>query len=135
MSELVQISEAALLALHSMVLIAQAKGGWVSVHNMARRTGASENHLAKVMQRLTRAKLVRSVRGPKGGFLLADAPEKVSLLDIYEAIEGKVNNAACPFHKDTCMLQSCIFHGLIGKTTNELVRHLADTSLASMAGS
>jgi Rrf2 family protein len=133
MSELVQISEAALLALHSMVLIAQAKGGWVSVHEMAKQTGASENHLAKVMQRLTRANLVNSVRGPKGGFLLAQDASKIFLLDIYEAIEGKVGNGSCPFHKESCLFQMCIFHGLIGKTTAELVKHLASTSLESMA--
>lgn len=134
MADLVQISEAALLALHSMVLIAQAKGGWVSVHDMARKTGASENHLAKVMQRLTRANLVQSVRGPKGGFFLAGDPATVSMLDIYEAIEGKVNTTACPFHKETCLFQFCMFHGLIGKTTSELVNHLDSTTLAAMAG-
>lgn len=134
MAELVQISEAALLALHSMVLIARVKGGWVSVHEMARQTGASENHLAKVMQRLTRANLVSSVRGPKGGFLLTSDPAKISLLDIYEAIEGKISTGACPFHKDSCLFQTCIFRGLIGKTTAELVGHLENTTLASMSG-
>ncbi|OHD55719.1 MAG: hypothetical protein A2Y33_13845 [Spirochaetes bacterium GWF1_51_8] len=133
MSELVQISEAALLALHSMVMIAQSHGGWVSVREIAEKTSSSENHLAKVMQRLTRAGHVRSVRGPKGGFMLAADPDKISLLDIYEAIEGKVTHTSCPFKRDKCLFNFCIFYGLIGKTTDDLVRHLSSTTLKMMA--
>ncbi len=95
-NSVVNISEMLSLALHSMVLIAKKDKILLSVRDIAETTGCSINHLAKAMQRLTQAGLVRSVRGPKGGFTLNKAAEKISFLDIYEAVEAKIDAKGCP---------------------------------------
>lgn len=134
MSSFVQISEAASIGLHAMVLIAKGGGELVSVKTISQATDASENHLAKVMQRLSKAELVHSARGPKGGFILAKDPASISFLDIYEAIEGRIRNETCAIHREACSFKGCMFGGLIGKTTREFVEYFSKTTLSELAG-
>ncbi len=90
MNSIINLTEATLLALHSMALIAQAQHEKVNTKTIAATINASENHLAKVMQRLNKAGLVESIRGPMGGFILSKPGNEISLLDVYEAMEGKL---------------------------------------------
>jgi Rrf2 family protein len=55
---------------------------------VARRQNIPARFLDQIFQDLRRAGLVRSKRGPKGGFTLARAPEEVSLGDVLRAVEG-----------------------------------------------
>ena len=57
-------------------------------------TGVPVEYLRKVLQRLSRARLVASERGRGGGFRLARPAERITLLNIVEAIEGPVDEAA-----------------------------------------
>ena len=70
MANVLRISEAATLALHTLALLASRPGVILSTHKIAKRLEASEAHLAKVLQRLARMGLVRSIRGARGGFVL-----------------------------------------------------------------
>jgi Rrf2 family protein len=45
-------------------------------------------YLLKILQQLVRANILRSKRGPRGGFILARPPKKVTLLEVMEAVEG-----------------------------------------------
>ncbi|MDD3714188.1 MAG: Rrf2 family transcriptional regulator, partial [Atribacterota bacterium] len=85
MKGIVSLSEASLLALHSMVLLAQHDSEPLTIKQMAEKTASSEAHLSKVMQRLAKINLVDSIRGPNGGFYLKNPIELVTLLDIYQA--------------------------------------------------
>ena len=87
MSRIFSLSEAASIALHSMVLIARSTNG-INVVKITEVTGFSKNHIAKVLQRLVKADMLRSVRGPAGGFYLKKEAVEITFLDIYEAIEG-----------------------------------------------
>ena len=80
-----------------MAVLASRPAGRVSAAELAATLKVSEAHLAKVMQRLGKAALVRSARGPKGGFQLPAGRSSVTLLDVYEAIDG-------PFRPDECLL-------------------------------
>jgi Rrf2 family protein len=114
MSGAFQISEAASLALYSMAIIAKNNKP-ISVKTLAEQTFASDNHLAKVMQRLVKGGLVKSARGPKGGFVLSKAPEDITLLDVYEAIEGKFELGPCPMDRNQCPFKKCMFEGTVGE--------------------
>jgi Rrf2 family protein len=70
MSNIVQLSEAASLGIHAMVIIARSNK-IINANTIAEMTDASRNHLAKVMLTLAKMGLVKSLRGPSGGFVLA----------------------------------------------------------------
>jgi Rrf2 family nitric oxide-sensitive transcriptional repressor len=130
---LVRISEAASLALHSMALLARYPELQFSNHSMAERLNASSHHLAKVMQLLVKAGLVKSQRGPSGGFRLAVAAANIALLQIYEAVDGPISHDGCLLHKRTCNGNTCILGNLV-YTLHEQIRNcLANTTLADFS--
>ncbi len=58
--------------------------------------------LAKILQKLVKAKIVRSYRGVKGGFSLARQAKDISVLDVLEAIEGRMAMNLCLSDKKKC---------------------------------
>ena len=129
MQGILNISEAASLAMHAMVLLADEPGKIISTKEAAEKFQASENHLSKVLQRLTRAGLVKSIRGPKGGYILGKQPEKVTLLEVYEAIEGKFISNNCLFEKEICDGRTCITGGLINSINSMVKRYFEGARL------
>jgi Rrf2 family protein len=119
MSNIVQLSEAASLAVHAMVIIARSDK-IVNANQIAEMTASSRNHLAKVMLTLSKMGLVKSLRGPSGGFVLAKKPEQITLLHVYEAIEGKITISECPSHKPICPFNMCILNNILNKVTQEV---------------
>ena len=61
-----------------------------------------KSFLAKILQKLSRAKIVRSYRGVKGGFRLAKRPENISIDDVIKATEGPVAMNICAIDKKQC---------------------------------
>lgn len=132
MSKPIQVSEAASIGIHAMVLIANSDRNFMNVNEISDRTGASKNHIAKVMQTLVKAGFIHSVRGPAGGFSLSEDAKNISLLNIFEAIEGKINIKACPFEKPICPFSKCLMGGIFHKLTDELVTYLSENTLENM---
>lgn len=135
MSRAVNFTEATYLALHAMALIAGESKEMIPIHAMAERLGVSEAHLAKVIQRLARSGLLNTTRGPGGGVELFKAPEKTTFLEIYEAIEGRLQLAGCVFGKRSCVFQRCVFGDFLvhmaAETENWLkLKTLADFTAA-----
>jgi len=133
MAGVVAVSEMLSLALHSMVLIALRDQEYLSVKEIAAATGASEAHLAKVLQRLTKAGLLRSVRGPKGGFALTKPPEEVTLLDVYEVIEGPIVERRWPTGRPICPFATCILGGMPERLNKEFTDYLRSKTLGDLS--
>lgn len=131
MSQLVSLSEAVSIALHSMAMIAR-NGGRINVNEIAESISVSKNHLSKVMQRLAKDNLVFSNRGPNGGFVLAKKPEEITLLEIYESIEGPLKNYECILHKPVCPFEHCIFKNSLEKIKTEFTDYLKQNTLKSI---
>lgn len=132
MASIVQISEAASLALHSMVLLADSPGRALTVKEITARTGVSEAHLSKVMQRLARAGLVSSSRGPRGGFLIGETGLSTSLLAIFEAIEGPMNDPGCLLNVRNCPFRRCLFDGLLSRMSAEFKDYMKAKTLGDI---
>lgn len=126
-----QFSEAVSLALHSMVLLSKSRTP-LTVKEMAEKTGASFHHLAKVFQRLRKAQLVVSTRGSRGGFTLSRPPERITLLEVYEAIEGPVLERICLLGEQECPFGECIFGGLLGEFAHRFREYLTSHTLESV---
>jgi len=119
MAKVFSLSEAASIALHGIILIAQEKEG-LNVIKIAERTDTSKHHVAKVMQRLVKAGYLTSQRGPSGGFVLRKNPADIHFLEIYEAIEGPIEITECPMDKQICPFDKCIMNNVTSKMTLEL---------------
>lgn len=134
MPTVIQISEATSIALHSMVLIARAEGANVTVKEIVSATGFSHAHSSKVLQQLVRAGLLRSTRGPKGGFLLSGPATGVTLLAIWEAMEGPLGIEECivSANHGTCPFDSCILGDLPHRLSEQFRGYLGSRTLASV---
>lgn len=135
MANMVKISEAASLGLHTMALLANQGKGRSTGKEIADILGASVHHLAKVMQRLVRAGLVDSAVGPQGGFRLAKPAGRIKLLTIYETIEGPLGEPQCLLAEQICNGEDCLLGGLIHRLNDEIRSYLKQTTLASLAKS
>jgi Rrf2 family protein len=131
MAGVMNVSEAAALALHAVALLACTKRRMLTVREISRALRASEAHLAKVLQRLAAVGLVSSTRGPHGGFALAGEAAGITLLQVWEAIEGSMRPEKCLFDSPICG-GDCILGGLIGELSRRLIEHLKSTTLADL---
>ncbi|QPN64441.1 Rrf2 family transcriptional regulator [Synechococcus sp. CBW1004] len=66
-----------------------AQGGVLQVGEIAQRQSIPDRYLEQMLTTLRRARILRSIRGPKGGFQLARPPAEVPLLEVVAALEGE----------------------------------------------
>ncbi len=79
-------------ALLAVGYIGQHKGkNLVLSQDVAKAYNIPLEYLLKIMNQLTKAQILRSKRGPRGGFSLARPLLKITMLDVIEAIEGPMN--------------------------------------------
>ena len=89
--------------LRLMVALAARYGsGPVRVNTVAREQGISANYIHVLMGGLKAAGLVRSVRGPNGGYELTRAPGAITALDVVSVLEGETVPVDCVAEPGTC---------------------------------
>ena len=123
-------------ALQAILLLAQKKeGSTMSIRELARRLGIPYHFLAKIFQDLTHKGLLKSSRGPNGGFSLAKPASKITLQQIITAIDGDHLVQDCVLGLDKCSSDHpCAFHeswlsarqGLSVFLTKEHLDHMTD---------
>lgn len=128
MSKIVTISEAASIAIHGMILVAQSDK-LINVENIAKRTESSKHHVAKVFQRLVKEGYVTSQRGPTGGFKLILNSSQITFLELYEVIEGEISLHECPLEKPICPFSKCIMNGITQRLSKEFKTYLSEQTL------
>ena len=130
MNSILNISEAASIAIHAMTFIAALdRETPVSTSEIAGQLDVSENHLSKVLQRLMKAGLVDARRGPKGGFLLARGADEITLLDVFEAIEGPLSVRTCLMKTRICDPGNCILGDMVHEVTSSVKQYLSSHTL------
>jgi Rrf2 family protein len=82
-------------AVHSCVNLCFVPGEAVTAKRLAAFYELPTAYLNKQLQALTRAGILTSTSGPKGGFQLAKAPNKITLLDVVVAIDGSEDAFRC----------------------------------------
>jgi len=128
-------SSACEYAIRAMTYIAGFEPG---TRLLARDISAHEKipgpFLGKIFQTLVRAGLLKSSKGPGGGFALAHDPTTISLLDIYRAIDGTTYLEACAVGLARCSDDMpCPLHERWKPIRERIRNYLEATSLADMA--
>jgi Rrf2 family protein len=93
--------------------------------------------LAKILQQLAKQKILRSVKGPNGGFSVHKNPEKITLYEIVEIIDGKELFTSCVIHNDTCAgikknRKPCPVHEDYSKIRAELIKLFKTRTIADL---
>ena len=131
MSKVVHISEAASIAIHSLAIIASSPVK-INAKQIAKLTGSSLNHLSKVMQLLVKNNYLSSDRGPSGGFLMRKPSNEITLLEIYEYIEGTISCNFCGIPEEKCPFVICVFGTKAEIFSTEFVTYLKNTKISDL---
>jgi Rrf2 family protein len=84
-----KLSSSTEYGLLAVAYIAQNKDqGLILSRDVSKKYNIPLEYLLRIMQQLVRARILRSKRGPRGGFSLARPVTKITMLDIIEAVEG-----------------------------------------------
>ena len=135
---MIKISESAALAIHTVSLLTRYPSRRFSNKEISGLLGCSLNTLSKVLQRLTKAGLIDSLRGPTGGFSLACDPDASNALQVFEAMDGVLppcSDAECLLGDNSCLERSCILGGLVANVHRMFLKTLRDTTLSELATS
>jgi Rrf2 family iron-sulfur cluster assembly transcriptional regulator len=110
-----------------------AEGRAVSLAEIATRQEISLSYLEQLFARLRKSGLVRSVRGPGGGYRLAKAAGDTVVSEIVLAVDEPIRATRCAAHSSPkgCMLAGdrCITHHLWEDLGDEIHRYLSSVSL------
>ncbi|MEJ2697849.1 MAG: Rrf2 family transcriptional regulator [Candidatus Sulfobium sp.] len=127
-----QITRETDYAIRCVLYLAGKRGSVTMVDEISRKKSVPKSFLAKILQKLTRAGIVRSYRGVKGGFELAREPAQVSLLDVIEAVQGPVAMNACALDESVCGLSaSCSVHPVWLEVRKEVEKILREKNFSS----
>lgn len=90
--------------------------------------------LAKVLQRLVRARLLVSVQGTRGGYRLGRSAQSISVADVIQAVDGPVTVTACSTDDHNCdQYSKCSIRDPLWKIKNRILESLNTVSVAEMA--
>jgi Rrf2 family protein len=131
-------SRSAEYAIRAFVHLAQVPDGrYAMVKQIAAEEEIPAHFLAKILQQLARKGMLRSSKGPTGGFSLRVPPDEVRLLDIVEALDGLAeyekcasglaecnDDMPCPLHDSWKALRSRIMDYLERNTIADLAKAL-----------
>lgn len=124
------------IAIRAALFLAQQPPGKLStVQEIAVGTGLPKSYLAKIIQKLVSAGLVRSFRGPGGGIELGRAPEAISLWSLVRAVEGPAGPEGCVLGTHLCLPEKpCLLHHQWVSLRNKMEKLLDQTTLAKLVG-
>lgn len=133
MQNLINFSEAVNLAFHTVGILAGSEETYVRTSTIAELLDVSEHHLQKVHQRLAKMGIVRAVRGPKGGFCLNKPANSITLLEIYEAMEGPLHPNRCLLGRPNCQRQNCLLGTMVDQVNAIVLANLRTITVDQLA--
>ena len=110
-----------------------APGVVVSRQDIAECGDIPSHFLAKIAQQLSRAGIIEILQGARGGYRLLVPPEKLSLLEVIEAIIGEIFLNDCVVRPESCHASpSCAVNGVWMKARDQLRETLAGVTFAKL---
>jgi len=122
-------------AIEGLVVLANRRAGTtMPLRDIADTAGVPANFLAKIFQKLNRAKIVNSSRGAVRGYALGHHPNAIKMQDVFLAVEGKDVFDRCIFWSDRCADSSpCPLHFQWKRMRRSIVALMQRTTLADLA--
>jgi len=92
----------------------------VSIKSISERQSISEYYLEQLFSSLRKAKLIKSVRGSQGGYILNRAPEEITIYDIINVLEGPIEISNCLEDEECTNIDCCATRLLWKKIKNSI---------------
>ena len=116
-----------------------------SSKDLAEFQGVSVSYIAKIFTQLEKAGIAQSAEGIGGGFRLARPAERITVLDVVDAIEGGKPLFQCRDIRENCILYQdqppkwasrgvCAIHQVMLEAEQKMRRQLESSTLADLAG-
>jgi Rrf2 family nitric oxide-sensitive transcriptional repressor len=125
-------SQTAEYALRAVVSLADSDGQPLTTQQIANLTQVPLDYLSKVMQSLGRCGLVESQRGKHGGFKLAKAPNRLTVLDVLNAVDPLARIRSCPLHLKSHGQQLCPLHRRLDDAVGLVEKAFAETAISDL---
>lgn len=106
--------------------------GPVTLNDIAGRQGLSLSYLEQLFARLRRNGLVKSTRGPGGGYSLSRVAGEIAVADVITAVDEKVDNTRCGGKTDCQNHKKCLTHDLWCDLSDQIQQFLANISLGDL---
>ena len=120
-------------AILALAYLAERPQCYSLAQDIARETGIRKPYLSKMLHSLAQKGLIDSKRGVKGGVVLSRPPEKISILDILQAVEGDKPNGRCVLGLLKCSSDCpCPLHPYWSRERQRIERRLGRTTLAQV---
>ena len=126
------LSQTVEYALRAIVCLANESPAAQTNVQLAEVTKVPAAYLSKVMASLNRAGLVRSQRGPNGGFTLAKKPDELALLEVVNAVDPIRRITQCPLGMETHGTRLCPLHNRMDKMIGMVEQVFGQTTLAEI---
>lgn len=126
------ISQTTEYALRAVVWLASHPDRPLTAQRIAEATRVPAGYLAKVLQGLSRAGLLRSQRGLGGGFTLARAPSALSIWEVVQAVDPIRRITQCPLGFDLHGEKLCALHQALDDAIAQLERDFTRRTIADL---
>lgn len=126
------LSQTVEYALRAIVCLANESPAPRTSEQLAEVTQVPQAYLPKVMLSLNRAGLVRSQRGPNGGFTLSKTPDELSLLEVVNAVDPIQRITQCPLQIQNYGTNLCALHRRLDETVAMVEKVFNETTLADI---
>lgn len=107
----------------------------VTLAGISERQGISLSYLEQLFSRLRRNGLVKSVRGPGGGYRIAKQHTEISVSDIITAVDELIDATQCGGEENCHEERRCMTHDLWASLNSKILEYLSGVSLADLVAS
>jgi Rrf2 family protein len=129
-----QITRETDYAIRCVQYLCKSLGEIKMVDEISKEIGIPKSFLAKILQKLTKAKIVKSFRGVKGGFMLLKKPKDINLWDVVQITEGPVAVNICAVDKKACgFSNTCSVHPIWVDLRKELENKLKSIDFETLS--
>ncbi|MDD2679337.1 MAG: Rrf2 family transcriptional regulator [Candidatus Omnitrophica bacterium] len=120
-------------ALRALSFIAQNKDRIVAVSELTRKLRVPQPFLRKILQVLSRRRILSSLKGQGGGFILAKDPARIFIADIMRIFQGELKLNECFLKKLACPhKKACVLRKKITRIENYVLRELNSITIKSL---
>lgn len=121
-------------ALRGLIHLAEHEGTEpVAISQIAEEEDISKKYLENIFKLLKRGGIVRSLRGPVGGYMLTRKPEEIDLAEIVEAVEGRISVVECLGSPEICeRTPGCLTRNVWEELQRNMMEYCASKTLESI---